>query len=86
MKLLILTGENNGTFTTAALNPANIVSITGTTNAIIHTNSTVITVTGETPKKVIAAINDAVRDLNRDVQAISVEVFVGTAVAGVAIS
>ncbi len=83
MKLLILTGSNG---THSVLNPANIVSITGTSNAVIHTSSTAITVTGASPKVVTAAINDAVRDLNRDVQAISVEVVVGTAVAGAVIS
>jgi hypothetical protein len=48
------------------VNPANIDSISGDTNAVIFSGSSVATVTGVSTVDVVAAINEAVRSLSQN--------------------
>ena len=77
-KLLKLVASNG---TNAIVNPDQIVSISGATNGVVHTSSTAITVTGASAAVITEAVREAVADLNRDAQAIVVDVTVGTAIA-----
>lgn len=59
------------------VNPSRIDSISGDTDALIFSGSSVATVAGVTTVALVGAITDALRDLNRDAQALFVTVNVG---------